>query len=106
MNDHIHYTQTCVASSNALYLRRFHVYLWLWISEQLKGMFGEGSGPLVVMLQEVCCKSLQVILENSWVQQNFVLSNVNPPESLYTDIPGKSFIMKRLDWRAAPYLLL
>lgn len=72
----------------------------------LKGMFGEGSGPLVVMLQEVCCKSLQVILENSWVQQNFVLSNVKPPESLHTDIPGESFIMRKPDWMAAPYFTL
>ena len=69
----------------------------------LEGLFGEVSGPLIVMLQEVRHKSLQVILKNSWVPRNFVLSNVDPPESLYTTIPGESFILKQLDWRAAPY---
>jgi hypothetical protein len=41
---------------------------------------------------------LQAILENSWVQRNFLLSNVDPPDSLYRNIPGNSFVLKRLDW--------
>jgi hypothetical protein len=53
------------------------------------------------MLQEVCRESLQVIMENSWVQRNFVLSNVDPPESLYTNILGESFILKHLEWKVA-----
>ncbi|KAI4115596.1 MAG: hypothetical protein LQ338_007835 [Usnochroma carphineum] len=72
----------------------------------LEGLCGEASGPLVVMFQEVCRQSLQVILESSWVQGNFVLSNSEPPESLYTDIPGESFVLKQLDWDAAPYFTL
>jgi len=72
----------------------------------LRELFGEVQGPLVVMLQEVRRESLQVILENSWVQAHFVLSNINCPESLYTNIPGESFILKRLDWKAAPYFTL
>ncbi|KAK0105032.1 hypothetical protein ONS95_004600 [Cadophora gregata] len=74
--------------------------------EHLQELFGEVKHPFVVMLQEVRRESLQIILENSWVQQNFVLSNTEAPESLYTDIPGDSFIVKRLDWRAAPYFTL
>lgn len=72
----------------------------------LNELFGEVSRPLVVMLQEVRRESLQVILDNAWVQRNFILSDVDPPASLYTDIPGKSFIMRQLDWDAAPYFTL
>ena len=74
--------------------------------EHLKELFGEVPGDFVVMLQEVCHKSLQVILENPWVQRNFVLSNVDPPKSLYTNSPGQSFILKHLKWRAVPYFTL
>ena len=72
----------------------------------LQALFGEIQDPFVVMFQEVCRESLRVILENPWVQRNFVLSNTKAPESLYTNIPGDSFIIKRLDWRAAPYFSL
>jgi tyrosyl-DNA phosphodiesterase 2 len=72
----------------------------------LKGIFGEEPGPLVIMLQEVRRESLQVIMENSWVQRNFVLSNVDPPESIYTDIGGDSFILRELNWAAQPYFTL
>jgi tyrosyl-DNA phosphodiesterase 2 len=58
------------------------------------------------MLQEVGRESLQVIMENSWVQRNFVLSNVDPPESIYTDIRGDSFILRELNWAAPPYFTL
>ena len=74
--------------------------------EHLKGLFGEVSAPLVIMFQEVRRESLQVILESPWVQRNFVLSNSEPPESAYTDIPGESFVLRQLDWDAAPYFTL
>lgn len=74
--------------------------------EHLNTLFGEDPGPLVVMLQEVRHESLQAIMENPWVQQNFVLSNVSPPESHYTYIPGESFILNQLEWKAAPYFTL
>lgn len=72
----------------------------------LNELFGETPGHLVVMLQEVRQESLQVILGNPWVQRNFLVSNVTPPESVHTNIPGQSFIMRRLDWMAAPYFTL
>lgn len=72
----------------------------------LNELFGETADPLVVMLQEVRQESLQVILGNPWVQRNFLVSNVSPPESEYTNIPGDSFILRRLDWQAAPYFTL
>lgn len=64
----------------------------------LRGIFGEVQDPLVVMFQDVRRESLQAILENSWVQRNFLLSKVDPPDSLYRNIPGNSFVLKRLDW--------
>jgi hypothetical protein len=70
----------------------------------LKGLCGEEPGPLVVILQEVRRESLQVIMENSWVQRNLVLSNVGPPESTYTDIAGNSFILRKLSGQ--PYFTL
>lgn len=38
--------------------------------------------------------------------RKFALSNIRPPDSLYTDVPGKSFTLRNLDWRAAPYFSL
>lgn len=40
------------------------------------------------------------------MQRNFVLSNTKTPKSLYTNIRRDSFILKRLDWRAALYFSL
>ncbi|ERF77113.1 hypothetical protein EPUS_08680 [Endocarpon pusillum Z07020] len=72
----------------------------------LTGLFGEEPGPLVVMLQEVQRESLQAIMDNSWVQRNFVLSNVEPPESIYTDTAGDSFVLRDIEWGAHPYFTL
>ncbi|KAH7381931.1 Endonuclease/exonuclease/phosphatase, partial [Cadophora sp. MPI-SDFR-AT-0126] len=74
--------------------------------EHIRGLFGEVQYPFVVMFQEVCQESLQAVVENPWVQRNFVLSNTEPPKSLYTKIHGDSFVFERLDWRAAPYFTL
>ena len=72
----------------------------------LKGLFGEEPGSLVIMLQEVRYESLEAIMDNSWVQRNFVLSDVEPPESIYTDIAGESFVLRELKWGAHPYFTL
>ena len=48
--------------------------------EHLQELFGEVKDPFIVMFQEVRRESLQVILENPWVQRNFVLSNTKAPE--------------------------
>jgi tyrosyl-DNA phosphodiesterase 2 len=74
--------------------------------EHLQELFGEIQDPFVVMFQEVCRESLQTILNNLWVQRNFVLSNTKAPESLYTNLHGDSVTLKRLDWRATPYFSL
>jgi tyrosyl-DNA phosphodiesterase 2 len=31
------------------------------------------------------------------------LSNADPPQSIFIDIPGEPFILKHLEWQAAPY---
>lgn len=72
----------------------------------LQEVFGTVPGHLVVMLQEVCHESLQAILESSWVQRNFVLTNVDPPQSLYKEISGGSFILRDLYWKAELYFTL
>ena len=58
------------------------------------------------MLQEVCLESLRAMLESPWVQRSFILSNVLPPESVYTDIPAEYFILRRLEWEAKPHFTL
>ena len=58
------------------------------------------------MFQEVSFESLRVILESPWVRRNFILSNVRPPESVYKDIPGESFILSCVEWKAVPYFTL
>ena len=69
--------------------------------EYLRACFGRTSKYQVFMFQEVTLESLQAILDNPWVQRNFILSDVRPPDSLYKDIPGENFIMKQLRWKAA-----
>jgi tyrosyl-DNA phosphodiesterase 2 len=51
----------------------------------LEEHFGTGPGNLIVMLEEVRHESLKAILENAWVQRNFVLTNAVSPNSLYRD---------------------
>ncbi|KAK7418041.1 hypothetical protein QQX98_004180 [Neonectria punicea] len=46
----------------------------------LEEIFGAEPQNLVVMLQEVSPASLYAILRHPWVQHNFVLSDVKPPE--------------------------
>ncbi|KAI9766361.1 MAG: hypothetical protein M1840_006625 [Geoglossum simile] len=65
-----------------------------WKREE-KGLYFQIKA--VLYLTEICTSTLQ---------QNFVLTNVDPPESLYTNIPRKSFILKHTDWRSVPYFTL
>ncbi|CAH0030431.1 unnamed protein product [Clonostachys rhizophaga] len=44
----------------------------------LRTMFGQQPHNLVVMLQEICQESFNVILKDKWAQENFVLSNTEP----------------------------
>ncbi|KAI9848853.1 MAG: hypothetical protein M1837_006369 [Sclerophora amabilis] len=50
----------------------------------LRDIFGDPPPPLVVMLQEVDCLSLEAILADSWIREHFVLSNVEPPQRYFT----------------------
>ncbi|KAF2271692.1 uncharacterized protein EI97DRAFT_462575 [Westerdykella ornata] len=74
--------------------------------EHLEQLFGTTPANLVIMLQKVSHQALQAILKIPWAQQNFVLTNVATPTSLYIDIPGDSFILKVPYWMAAPYFTL
>ena len=58
------------------------------------------------MLQEICADSLRAVLENSWVQTNFILFDVHPPESIHKDIPGDSFILRCTEWEAMHHFTL
>lgn len=58
------------------------------------------------MLQEVRNESLPAILESSWVQRNFILTDVDAPKSIDRDIPGESFVLKDPYWEAAPYFTI
>lgn len=74
--------------------------------DHLQARFGAAPGPLAVMLQEVCLESLQAVLENPWVQENFNLTDTTPPCSIYDDVHGDSFVFKDLYWRASQYFTL
>ncbi|KAL5405588.1 hypothetical protein PMIN04_012302, partial [Paraphaeosphaeria minitans] len=74
--------------------------------DHLQELFGTVPGQLVVMLQEVCNESLQAILESPWIQQNFILNNVNAPESIYRRTLGSSFIMIEPSWAAHRYFTI
>ncbi|KIX01144.1 uncharacterized protein Z518_10210 [Rhinocladiella mackenziei CBS 650.93] len=90
-----------------IYMHRF------WAEERisaalkyLRKVFGDKPDSTVIMLQEVRRESLRTILEDAWVQQIFMLSNINPPQDLYFDIPDESFILKLVEWKSAPYFTL
>jgi hypothetical protein len=53
---------------------------------------------LVVMLQGICPESLPAICNNSWVQQNFVLTESDVPQSIYDTVEGPSFVIKTVYW--------
>ncbi|KAH7371713.1 hypothetical protein BKA66DRAFT_443907 [Pyrenochaeta sp. MPI-SDFR-AT-0127] len=72
----------------------------------LQGLFGTEPSHLVVMLQEVCWESLQVIMENEWVRQNYMLTNVDPPQLLHGGIPEDLWGVKDRYWRAARYFTI
>ncbi|KAI5925589.1 hypothetical protein F4810DRAFT_659196 [Camillea tinctor] len=48
----------------------------------LRTMFGQKPHDLVIMLGGVLKESLRAILDDKWVQENFVLSDVKPPDWL------------------------
>lgn len=72
----------------------------------LQTLFGTTPHSLVVMLQEVCLESLQALRSNSWVQQNFTLSDSDAPQSIYDTVEGSSFVMKSAYWGSARYFSL
>lgn len=66
--------------------------------DHLQELFGDAPGPLAVMLQELCDHSFRSIQENKWAQGNFVLSDINPPPSIYNETPGETFILLQLQY--------
>ena len=50
----------------------------------LKEVFGDPPLPVVIMLQETHWQSLTAILADSWIRKNFVLSNIDAPQSYFT----------------------
>ncbi|KAI6762443.1 hypothetical protein HG530_008423 [Fusarium avenaceum] len=70
----------------------------------LRTMFGEAPHNLVVMFQEVHEESLQVILGDKWVQENFVLSDTKPPSLRHAN--SKSFGKNRDPVRSQYFTLI
>ncbi|KAM0539462.1 hypothetical protein ACHAO7_012154, partial [Fusarium culmorum] len=54
----------------------------------LRSMFGKNPHNLVVMLQQINQEVLEVILKHKWAQQNFVLSDTEPP---YVDLKSSQY---------------
>ena len=74
--------------------------------EHLRRLLGNIPQHQVVMLQEIGAQSLRAMLENPWVQNNFILSDVHPPESIHKDIPGESFVLRCTEWEAKSHFTL
>jgi tyrosyl-DNA phosphodiesterase 2 len=55
--------------------------------EYLHKMFGDRSDDLAIVLQEVCQRSAQEILQTRWIQQNFAIVGLNPPRTFQDGIP-------------------
>jgi hypothetical protein len=50
----------------------------------LREVFGDPPPPLVIMLQQVHYQSLEAIFEQSWIRENFVVSNTDAPQRYFT----------------------
>lgn len=72
----------------------------------LRNTLGKETKSTVIMLQEVRNESLRVILNDQWVRRNFTLSNADPPQSIFFDIPDISFTLKLFEWEAAHYFTM
>jgi tyrosyl-DNA phosphodiesterase 2 len=57
------------------------------ILQYLESGFGNNPGQLVILLQEVCPSSVETILQNEWVRQNFAVVGQDPPRTLQAGIP-------------------
>ncbi|KAF2177317.1 hypothetical protein K469DRAFT_697326 [Zopfia rhizophila CBS 207.26] len=55
--------------------------------EYLQTTFGDDPGQLAIVLQEVCQRSVQQILQTRWVQQNFIIAGHEPPRTFQAGIP-------------------
>lgn len=69
----------------------------------LRELFGTAPGQLVVMLQDVCIESLRAMLARPWIRQNFIVTNVKAPKSIYSEISGETFTSKETSWRSSRY---
>ncbi|KAK3302603.1 uncharacterized protein B0T15DRAFT_543350 [Chaetomium strumarium] len=69
----------------------------------LRTMFGPEPRNLVVMLQELRDESLEAILEDEWAQQNFALSDTDPP---YSDYAYPEFFDEELNLQRSRYFTL
>jgi hypothetical protein len=52
----------------------------------LRDTLGHETKSTVIMLQEVRNESLQAILNDRWIQGNFLLSDADPRPSRYADV--------------------
>lgn len=50
----------------------------------LQRLFGEAPPPLVIMVQEVHCESLEAILSHGWTRKYFMSSNIESPQRYFT----------------------
>jgi hypothetical protein len=62
--------------------------------DHLQELFGTAPDSLVVMVQEIRLESLNALLENSWVQRDFNLTDSTPPCSIYDYVQGDSFVQE------------
>lgn len=72
----------------------------------LKRIFDTEAENLIVMLQEITSPSLRVILEDQWVQHNFILSNITAPESSRTVTLNNQSVLKQSARKASPYFTI
>lgn len=69
----------------------------------LKSVFSSNDENLVIMLQEISLPFLDVILKHSWVQDNFIPSDIRAAKSSRVVSITKRSTLKRSAKESAPY---
>lgn len=60
----------------------------------------------LIILQEVCRRSLDALLRHEWVQRRFAITKLEPPKSITSDIAGPTFVMTESVWESSRHFTI
>ncbi|KAI9691891.1 MAG: hypothetical protein M1822_007964 [Bathelium mastoideum] len=96
-------SQQCLERGCALRIVSWNIGSGFWATERttaamryLKNNLGNETKSTVIMLQDFIHKSVQAILNDRWVQQNFTVTNVDDAQGMFVDEADKVLTFKMI----------